>query len=382
MVAPKLLFVVTDDAAFCSHFMERARAAASVGFDVAVATPFGSHVAEIVAAGFRAINLTLDRRSLSPVSALRTLRQLVAIYRQERPTIIHHVALKPILLGSIAGRIVGGRSTINSVIGLGYAFTSRRLLMRLVSQAVKVALRASIPTSRSRVVFENAEDLQAFVEWRIVSPDNAVLIRGCGVALPRQQSYTSMASAPIVLLAARWLWDKGIGEYVEASRLLKQRGVPARFVLLGRPDPCNRGSIDPDAVRGWESDGSVEVWGFVPDIGAVIAVSSIACLPSYREGLPKFLLEAMAAGLPCVATDVPGCREAVRHGDNGLLVPPKDPVALCDALELLLSQPDLAEQMGKRGRQRVAHEFELGLVVDQTLRLYRELREDSRGFSV
>lgn len=177
----------------------------------------------------------------------------------------------------------------------------------------------------------------------------------------------------MVVLVARLLWDKGIGEFVEASRALRQRGVSARFVVVGDADPENRACIDHGTLDAWRSDGAVEWWGFRTDIPQILAQASIACLPSYREGLPKSLLEAMAAGLPCVTTDVPGCREAVRHDDNGLLVPARDASALAEAIAHLLAHRELAQKMGARGRQRLEQEFSAQQVNASTLSLYREM---------
>lgn len=178
---------------------------------------------------------------------------------------------------------------------------------------------------------------------------------------------------PLVVLAARLLWDKGVGEFVGAARILRKRGLNARFVIVGAPDPENRACIDSSTLETWRIEGAVEFWGFRSDIPQVLAGASIACLPSYREGLPKSLLEAMAAGLPCVATDVPGCREAVIDGENGLLIPVKSASSLADAIELLLRNPELAEKMGERGRARVEQEFSTRKVNERTLALYEDI---------
>jgi glycosyltransferase involved in cell wall biosynthesis len=176
-----------------------------------------------------------------------------------------------------------------------------------------------------------------------------------------------------VVLVARLLWDKGIGEFVEAARILRLRGAKARFVIVGDPDFDNRACINSMTLEAWKTEGVIELWGFRSDIADVLTEANIACLPSYREGLPKSLLEAMAAGLPCITTDVPGCREAVRDGDNGLLVPAKDASALANAIEHLLLNPDVAQIMGTRGRERLEQEFSSRQVNEKTLTLYREL---------
>jgi glycosyltransferase involved in cell wall biosynthesis len=176
----------------------------------------------------------------------------------------------------------------------------------------------------------------------------------------------------VVVLPARLLWDKGVGEFVAAARILVRRGVTARFLLAGEPDPLNPASIPDDQILQWTREGVVESLGWIADMPALLAACDIVCLPSYREGLPKSLIEAAAAGKPIVTTDVPGCREIVHDGDNGLLAPPRNANALADALGRLIGDPALRERMGARSRARAEQEFGLELVIRQTLALYRE----------
>lgn len=370
---PKVLFFVTVDWFFYSHFMQRALAAQEAGYEVLVMTQIDRHGDQIVQSGCRLLPLELDRSSLNPFSALKSFWQIFKIYRRERPDLVHHIAIKPILLGTLAARLLGIKSVVNAIVGMGYLSTSDRLPDRLLRSVLGFALRALLNPPGSRVVFENMDDLGSFVAQGQVRASDAALIRGAGVD-PRQiQPGAGARGLPVVVLVARLLWEKGIGEYVEAARLLRHRGVEARFVIVGDIDPGNRGCIDPETLNVWRTEGLVELWGFRSDIPGVLTEASIACLPSYREGLPKSLLEAMAAGLPCVTTNVPGCREAVRDGDNGLLVPAKDAQALAVALEHLLSNPELAKKMGQRGRERLEQEFSAQHVNESTLALYREM---------
>lgn len=370
---PKLLFFVTVDWFFCSHFLGRAVAAQQAGYEVIVLTRVERHGEIIRDAGVRLLPLKISRSSLNPLGALRALIHVVRVYRSESPDIVHHVALKPILLGALAARLVGLHHVVNAVVGGGYAFSSERLLARILRPLVKTALKLFLNPKGSRVVFENNDDLQSFSKTGLVRLADSVLIRGAGVD-PRQFRPSMGAQVPpVVVLVARLLWDKGVGEFVEAARILRQRDVSARFVIVGEPDPENRACIDDSTIESWKAEGIVEFWGFRSDVPQVLTEASIACLPSYREGLPKSLLEAMAAGLPCVTTDVPGCREAVRDGDNGLLVPARNPSALADALELLIKNPEMGRRMGKRGRERLEQEFSSQQVNSATLALYREM---------
>jgi glycosyltransferase involved in cell wall biosynthesis len=245
--------------------------------------------------------------------------------------------------------------------------------MRVLRPLIKLALRILLNPASSKVIFENQDDLSAFVRAGHVRAEDAVLIKGAGVDTNLFQPRPERGSPPLILVTARLLWDKGVGEFVEAARLLRRQGINARFALVGDVDPGNRACIDASVLETWKAEGVVELWGFRQDVPEVLAQANIACLPSYREGLPKALLEAMAAGLPCVATDVPGCREAVRHEHNGLLVPARNYTALAEALRLLIDDPALRQVMGERGRAMVMDEFSSAIICGQTLKVYEEL---------
>ncbi|QHE78147.1 glycosyltransferase family 4 protein [Hydrogenophaga sp. PBL-H3] len=370
---PKLLFLVTVDWFFYSHFLSRATAAQKEGYEVVVLTHCNRHRESIEAAGLRMIPLHIDRRSMNPFSAVLACLRILRVYRYEHPTIVHQVALKPILLGGIAARLSGVKHIVNAMVGGGYVYTSTSPLMFIARPVIQLALRVLLNPQGSRVIFENVDDLESSVHTNQVRASDAVLIRGAGVDPVLYGRKSEGSGEPVVILAARLLWDKGIGEFVRAAETLRLRGIHARFVVVGDSDPGNRACIDNDTLTRWRQEGIVELWGFRKDMPEVLAQASIACLPSYREGLPKFLLEAMATGLPCVTTDVPGCREAVSHEDNGLLVPARDAGALSNALERLLLDPPLRSQMGTRGRQRIIEEFSSTLVEKQTLALYAEV---------
>ena len=371
--SPKLLFFVAVDWFFCSHFIERAKAAQRAGYEVVVVTHVAQHRAAIEAVGLRVISLAIDRRSLNPLAALLTLLQLVRIFRNEKPDLFHQVALKPILLGGLAARFTGGGRIINAVVGGGYVFTSMSPLMRAIRPLVQKALKYFLNPVGSVVVFENRDDMEDFVRAGQVRAEDAVLIRGAGVDPTLYKERLSHNSVPLVVVPARLLWDKGLGEFVEAARILRMAGIKARFALVGGADPGNRASIDSDVLDQWSKEAAVELWGFRNDMLKVFSEADIVCLPSYREGLPKALLEAMAAGLPCVTTDVPGCREAIRDGETGFLVPPKDPKALANALQVLIQDTALRKQMGRRGRVQALNEFSSSIICEQTLQLYKKL---------
>ncbi|MDT0619865.1 glycosyltransferase family 4 protein [Salinisphaera sp. P385] len=368
---PKLLYFVTVDSYFCSHRLPLAIAAQRDGYEVVVVTQVGEMGQRIREAGLKLIHLPCSRRSVNPFRELRLLARLIAIYRCERPDVVHHVAIKPVLYGSIAARLAGVRATVNAVTGLGYIFSSQSLLARALRPFVTAAFRRLL--RRGRLIVQNHDDAAHFQRLGI---GNQVVIRGSGVD-PDVYRPGDGDNSHIVVLASRMLWDKGVGEFVEAAGLLRREGYEWRFVLVGSPDAQNRASISEAQLHEWSAAGLVEWWGHRTDMSALLAGAAVACLPSYREGLPKSLIEAAACALPVVTTDVPGCREIVRHGENGLLVPVRDAAALADALRELFDDAGMRRRMGRQGRARVEDSFSEQEVVRATLSIYKDALSES-----
>ncbi len=366
----KLLFFVTEDWYFVSHRLPLAVAAREAGYEVTVVTRVAEHGYAIREAGLRLIPIELSRRSKNPVSELMLISRLIALYRHEKPDIVHHVAMKPVLYGSLAARLAGVSHVVNALTGLGWLFTSQSRLAGVLGRGVRFAFGKLL--NRGTVIVQNPDDVRWLADLGVES-GCIQLIRGSGVDVNRFAPMPESEGVPVVVLASRMLWGKGVGEFVAAARSLKQQGITARFVLVGDPDPANPASIPQALLDDWKKEGAVEWWGHRDDMPQVFAQSRIVCLPSYREGLPKVLLEAAACGRAVVTTDVPGCREVVRDGDNGLLVPVRNVAALTEALMRLLADPILCQRMGERGRQRVVGKFSQELVIDQTLAIYREL---------
>ncbi|MGB8276177.1 MAG: glycosyltransferase family 4 protein [Alphaproteobacteria bacterium] len=371
---PKLLYLVTEDWYFCSHRLPIARAARLSGFDVAVATRVRDHGEAIRGEGFRLVPLArLSRRSLNPLRELAALFEIVRVYRRERPDIVHHVALKPVLYGSLAARIAGVPRVVNALTGMGYVFVSRDPTARLLRLVVGLLFRFVLGHGRNRLVLQNPDDARMLIGAGVVDESRVAVIRGSGVDTTRFSPAPPPSGTPVAILVSRMLWDKGVGETVAAARLLHQRGVPLRVVLVGDTDPENPAAIPAEQLRAWRDEHAVEWLGHRSDVPALLRAAHIAVLPSYREGLPKSLLEAAACGLPLVASDVPGCREIARHGENGILVPPRTEAALADALERLARDPELRAVMGRRGRELAERHFSEGAVAAETLAVYREL---------
>jgi len=370
----RILLVVNSEWYFWSHRLSLAKALRDAGCDVVVVAAVERGYDEsIVAEGLRFIPLRLQRRSMAPHWELASIWELFHLYQRERPDLVHHVTIKPVLYGSIAAKAARIPLVINAIPGLGYMFLGSGWHGRLRQQMALAAYRVALSGQQTRVIFQNPDDRALFVSRSVVPINRTVLIRGSGVDVSQFVPSPEQAGLPIVLLASRLLWDKGVGELVEASRHLKKDGIACRVVLVGVPDPGNPKAIPVSLLEHWQAEGVVEWWGLRNDMPEVLKASSIVVLPSYREGIPKILLEAAAAGRPIVTTDTPGCREVVCHGENGLLVPPYDSKALAQALQRLLQDPVLRAQMGMRSRTIATSEFSKAQIIKETLSVYSEL---------
>jgi len=369
----KILFLVTEDWYFWSHRLPLAKAALANGYEVVLATGVTNHGKRITDQGIRLIPLGLRRRSKNPFRELSAVFELTRIYRTEKPDLVHHVALKPVLYGSIAARICGIKSVVNAMAGLGYVFVTAGLKGMLMRSVMTWLYKLAFSHGNCMAVFQNPEDSKVFIDRGIIRPEQSVLIRGSGVNKKLFSPAPEPDGVPKVILASRMLWNKGVGELVEAARILKRRSVAGSVILVGQPDPDNPASIPEKILARWNSEGVVSWLGFRDDVAELLNQSHIAVLPSYREGVPKGLLEAAAAGLPLVATDVPGCREVVRPGVNGFLVPPRDPEGLARVLAKLLEDAKMRHEMGRQSRKIAVKEFSEEQVAETTLSLYENL---------
>jgi glycosyltransferase involved in cell wall biosynthesis len=367
----KILFLVTEDWYFCSHRLPIARAARNAGAQVIVASRMRHHRSLIEAEGFETRDVPFDRSGLNPLSDLKTLRFLVGLLREERPDLVHNVAAKPVLYGSIAAWVTSVPVVINAMAGLGFLFTAQTLKARLVRRVFQNVVARLSSRSNSRLIVQNHDDRSVFIEAGLAS-EQIVLIPGSGVDTKRFQASSEPNGTPVAICVSRMLRDKGIEELVAAARILRARNVALVIRLVGGTD-ANPSSIPQALLDAWAKEGVVEVAGHLSDIAGEYERSHIAVLPSYREGLPKSLLEAAACARPLVTTDVPGCREICVHGENGLLVPSHSPDHLAFALELLARDKEMRKQMGLRGRAFVENTFSATKVQEATLALYREL---------
>lgn len=365
-----LLFANTDWYLF-NFRLALAEALRTEGHQVVLVSPPGSYAPRLQELGFRWLRFPLSRRGMNPFTELSTIARLAWLYGHEKPDMVHHFTVKCVLYGSLIAHLLG-IETINSVTGLGYVFTEREgqqgWLAGLVRGFYRLALRGTF------VIFQNPDDQAVFIHSSLVEPGRTALIRGSGVNIERFSPRPEPEATPLIILPGRMLQDKGVEDFVQAARLLHAEGIRARYALIGDSDPENPSSIPPSRLNGWQQEGVIEWWGWRENMEEVYAHASIVCLPSYYgEGVPKTLIEAAACGRAIVASDMPGCREVVRDGENGYLVPPHNPRAVAEALRRLISDPSRRIQMGIRGREIAVNEFSASRVISETLAVYRSL---------
>ena len=370
---PKLLFVVTEDWYFVSHRLALAIAARSAGYDVAVATRVSEHGATIHDAGIDLHPVNFNRGGMRPLEEAARLASLVSLYRRVAPDIVHHVALKPVIYGALAARMTRVPAVVNALGGLGYVFSSDSHRANIIRLAVHPVMRLALGLRTSRLVLQNSGARDRMLSAGLVDSKRVRLIRGAGVDPSQYIQVNPETQPPLAILPARLLRDKGVGEFIDAIRLLRNRGIRARFALVGRPDPMNPASFTNEEIDRWTSEGIVENWGWRDDMANVYAQAQIVCLPSYHEGLPKSLLEAAASGCAIIASDIPGCREIIREGETGLLTPPKDSGALANGLQVLIEDARLRQRLGLSARNLVSNDFSSSKVAEETLQVYAEL---------
>jgi len=346
------------------------------GYDVLLISPDGPYGEKLRGLGLRWEALPMERRSLNLLRESALLLHLVRLFRREQPTVVHGFTIKCAVYGSLAAKMAGIPARINAVAGMGYVFTSDQLKAWLLRPIVRGLLRLALGGEQARLILQNSDDVKLFRRASLVDPAHIRLIRGSGVdcakfALTSPRKVHDGSTR--VLLASRMLWDKGVGEYIAALRQLRAKGFVVHAMLAGTPDPGNPASIPEETLRHWVAEGLVTWLGHVDDMGALFGAVDIVVLPSYREGLPRSLVEAAACALPLITTDVPGCREVVSDGVDGLLVPVRDGDAIAQAIRKLLEDPAWARRLGEAARTKARNYFDERIVIERTLGVYEEL---------
>lgn len=345
------------------------------GHELLLISPPGPYGEMLRSLGLRWKPLPMDRRSLNPLGEARLLLHLYQLFRIERPHLVHGFTIKCAVYGSLVARLSGVPARINAIAGLGYVFTSEDRRARLLRPIVRGLFKLALGGRGARLILQNPDDVTMFEQAGLVDIAQIKLIMGSGVDCLRFRpaAIRRRGGPQRVLLASRLLWDKGIAEYVDAARQLQRDGRALTFLLAGEPDVGNPSAIPEAILDEWVAEGLVKWLGHVDDMQALLATTDIVVLPSYREGLPRGLIEAAACGLPLVTTDVPGCREVVTDGVDGLLVPARDADALAAAIARLHDDAELAARLGQAARTKALAEFDEKIVIARTMAVYREL---------
>lgn len=381
MKKPKLIFVVTEDWYFLSHRMPTVRGAQAAGYDVAVITADGAARAAIESQGVRVIPFNFERRSLKAGQAVKQMQALTRIYRAEKPAIVHHIAMKPILFGSMAAWQAKVPRVVNAFAGLGYVFSADTALARLLRLFLIPTFRMLLQRPGSVVLFQNDDDRKSLQKLGALPRDgrHTILIRGSGVETDRLHATPPPSSADFIcVFAGRMIGIKGLPTLQEAFARLRQEAPHIKLWLCGQPDPGNPGSWTQEQIDQWVKGNPSVIYKGHSNMADVWAQAHVALQPSYGgEGIPKAMLEAAACGRAIIATDVPGCREVVAEGQNGFLVPPHDAAMLAERILLLSRDLDLCARMGGASRTLVEGDLSAQAVTDKTRALYEMLKPDA-----
>lgn len=371
----RLLFLLNDAPFFVSHRLSLAQAAVREGMEVHVAAPFDPIATpRITDTGAVFHDVPLRRGGQNLFGEARLVLSFYRLIRAIKPDLVHAITMKPVIYGGTAARFARVPAVVFSITGLGHLFVTETLKARLLRKVVMALFRFALHHPNARTIFQNADDRLFFAHAGAVDPRTAVLIPGTGVDLDQFHPRRDLSETPpVVLFPARLIGEKGVREFVDAARRLSHDGIGARCVLAGRLDPENPSHVDAGTIAAWVREGCVENWGFSDDMPATLRRADVVCLPSYREGSPRSLIEALATGLPIVTTDTVGCRDMVRDGGNGYLVPVGDGAATAAALAKLLKDPDLRARMGQQSREMAEQTYGVDQFADQTFAVYRQV---------
>lgn len=371
--APRLLFLATEDWFFASYRGALAQAARVAGFDVHVACRVQAHGDAIRDLGATLHPLAWRRDRNDPLNLASAYGEIRALYRRLAPDLVHHVALKPILIGGIAARRLGAIPRVNEVTGLGYLYTSPGPRARLARLAARPVLRYAFGGSHAIALVQNQDDRATLLRDGLVDLDQIALLPGGGVDTDHFRPIPEPPGPVIVAYTGRMLRDKGLVVLVEAARRLRAQGKHVAIELYGPLDLDNPTAITAGELDAWRAEGLVDWRGSVADVREVWRKASICVMPSFREGMPRALLEAAACARALIACDVPGCRDIIRDGETGLLVPPRDPDALAEAIDRLARDPVLRNRFTAAVRARMQEDYQENEVLARTIGMYHRI---------
>lgn len=378
----KIIYLVNVDWFFLSHRLPIALEALKTGAEVWVITANTGRKEEIESYGFKVVDFPFSRRGTNLFAEILKLPLLYKLYKKIKPDLVHHVTIKPVIYGSLVARLLKNIKVVNAITGMGFAFSEDEKATK-ISTLVKKAYRIALNNKNVRVIFQNEKDLEVFLNEKLIEKDQATLIRGSGVNCSLFKPSPKNSNEKIVLLASRMIWDKGIKEFVEAAKIVKKQVPEVQFVLAGTADEGNPNVVPEETLYEWNKEGNVKWIGHVENMIELIQNSTIVTLPTYYpEGVPKILIESASTGKPIITTDRPGCNDIVKDGENGILIPERDSVALANAIISLINNPIKMEEFGKRGREMVLEEYSEDIVVSKTIDLYGLLLEDFRVLAI
>ncbi len=358
------------------HWVDRVKWVASLGADVHVAVPDDPVLDELDLEGITLHRINAPRDRMRFLYDFSLIKEIPRVIRAVRPDLLHAATTRPVLYAGLFGRLFGVRSVVLSVTGLGYLFIGQSLAIRTLRAIASIAYRFVLKQKNSVTIFENPNDRDVFLQRGYVNEEQTFVLVGGGIDLEKYvHALEPETKKPIVILAGRLLKDKGVVEFYEAAKTLALRGVQARFVLVGDVDPGNPATLAPTTIRNWVETGHIEWWGWRTNMIEVYQQCSLFCLPSYREGAPRTIIEAAAIGRATVATDVPGCRDVVIDGVTGRLVPAKTVAPLADALQDLIEDPPLRREMGTAARRYAERSFSNQQRARELVKIYEEYFE-------
>lgn len=369
----KVLFLVNCSNFFASHFLELALSVKKEGHKVYIAAGNSFQKENFESLGFEFHTVKLTRSGKNIISELSSIVSIYKLFHVLKPELVHMLTIKPILYGGIARKcinLLSPNKMVASVTGLGSSSISNGFLNKTLWMGLKLAYKFALSTRDTKVIFENSDDRELFVKNRIISIENSFLVNGAGVDINEFSPSLNKPELVTVIFVARLLKDKGVREYIEAGRILKELNVKVRLLLVGSVDNNNPSSMVDEDIEVANKKGFIEALGYRTDIAHCYQAAHIACLPSYREGLPKSLIEAAACGLAIITTDVPGCRQMVRKDKNGVLVPVKDSYALAIAIKKLTLSEEKIKSMGEESRKIAVQIYSYESVIASFFRIY------------
>ncbi|WP_180117729.1 glycosyltransferase family 4 protein [Acinetobacter sp. YH12096] len=368
-----IAYIVNVDWFFISHRLPIALEALTQGHEVHIFAKDTGRMSYLESLGLQVHSINLERGSINPFQTLKLLFDLKNKLKKIQPDVVHLVTIKPVLIGGLASILAKVPAIVYAISGLGFIFTNTMLKAKILRLGIIPLYRLALSAKNKTVIVQNLDDLRILRQYVSIPESQTVLIPGSGVNLEQFDFQPLPLKNKIVLMACRLLADKGVYEFHKSAQLLKEKYSDVRFVLVGGIDPDNPASLTEQELNEWVQKGDLEWWGHQNNMSEVLSQATVVVLPSYREGMPKVLLEAQALGRPIVTTDVPGCREAIENGKTGFLAQVKDEHSLANAIEKMIINDELCLEFSRNARALAEHKFDIKQVVKTHMNIYENL---------